>query len=239
MKRIISMSIKETERIRVLEALEQKRIKQKHAARQLNISVRQVRRLLKRYRREGALGLVHKSRGRTNNRAFSENKRTMITDIITKHYHDFGPTLACEKLAERHEIVAGVETIRQLMIGADIWKPKRRKVVAIHPYRPRRSCRGELVQLDGSPHAWFEDRGEPCTLIAFIDDATSSIMDGIFVDFEGTFAFFEATEQYLQTYGKPLSIYVDKHSTFKINRQATIEEELRDTQAQTQYKRAM
>ena len=85
------------------------------------------------------------------------------------------------------------------------------------------------MQLDGSPHKWFEDRADPCTLVAFIDDATSRIMDGEFVDYEGTFTLFGAAEHYLKTHGKPLSLYVDRHSTFKINRQATIEEELKDS----------
>lgn len=98
---------------------------------------------------------------------------------------------------------------------------------------------GELIQLDGSPHRWFEARANPCTLIAYIDDATSRIMDGAFMDYEGTFTLFEATEHYLKTYGKPLSFYVDKHSTFKINRQATVEEELKDFLPQSQFGRAM
>ena len=109
----------------------------------------------------------------------------------------------------------------------------------IHPYRERRACLGELVQLDGSPHRWFEDRSSSCTLLAFIDDATSRIMDGLFVDYEGTFNLFEATGHYLKIHGKPLAFYVDKHSTFKINRQATVEEDLRDKQARSQFSRAM
>lgn len=125
------------------------------------------------------------------------------------------------------------------MIEEGLWKAKQRKEVVIHTFRERRSCVGELVQLDGSPHAWFEDRAEKCTLIAFIDDATSRIMDGEFADYEGTFTLYDATEHYLKTYGKPLSLYVDKHSTFRINRQATIEEELKDTKARSQYGRAM
>lgn len=125
------------------------------------------------------------------------------------------------------------------MIKQHIWRAKSRKIKDIHPYRDRRACVGELIQLDGSPHKWFEGRGKSCTLLAFIDDATSRIMDGMFVDYEGTWTLFEATEHYLKTYGKPLAFYVDKHSTFKINRQATVEEELKDKQAQSQFTRAM
>jgi hypothetical protein len=125
------------------------------------------------------------------------------------------------------------------MIKVQLWKAKQRKQIIIHTYRERRSCVGELVQLDGSPHKWFENRAEPCTLIAYIDDATSRIMDGAFMDYEGTFTLFETTEHYLKLYGKPLIFYLDKHSTFNINRQATIEEELKDQKPLTQFGRAM
>lgn len=239
MKGIISMSTKETERITVMDNLIEKRIKQKHAARQLGISIRQVQRMLKRYKREGAAGLVHLGRGRESNRAIPRNEKDRVISIIKKHYYDFGPTLALEKLKDRHQVAFGVDTLRKEMVAADLWKARKRKVKEIHPYRERRACLGELIQLDGSPHAWFEGRGPSCTLLAFIDDATNRIMDGLFVDYEGTFTLFEATEHYLVTHGKPLAFYVDKHSTFKINRQANIEEDLRDKQAQSQFTRAM
>lgn len=120
-----------------------------------------------------------------------------------------------------------------------IWVPKRKKGVEYHPYRERRSCIGELEQLDGSYHKWFEERAPECCLIAFIDDATSRIMDGLFTDHEGTFTLFQVMEHYLLTYGRPLALYVDRHSTYKVNRQATIEEELRDSQPLSQFSRAM
>jgi len=239
MKGVISMSVKELERIHVMDNLLEKRIKQKHAAKQLCISVRQVHRILKRYRKDGSLGLTHKSRGQESNRLMPKEKREQIVNLIKTNYSDFGPTLACEKLFERHGILSSKETVRKLMIAEGLWLPKKKKIEKIHLYRTRRPCVGELVQLDGSPHKWFEDRADPCTLIAFIDDATSRIMDGEFVDYEGTFTLFEGAEHYLKTHGKPLSLYVDKHSTFKINRQATIEEELKDLQPQSQFARAM
>jgi len=235
----IVMSMKETERIAIMDNLVAKRIKQKHASSQLGISVRQVRRMVKRYKREGIAGLMHKGRGRVGNRALAREKKQQVILRIKEQYPDFGPTLASEKLAERDGILVSRETVRQLMIKEQLWKAHHRKEVIIHTYRERRSCVGELVQLDGSPHAWFEKRNNPCTLIAYIDDATSKIMDGAFVDYEGTFTLFEATEHYLLTYGKPLSLYVDKHSTFKINRQATVEEELKDFLPQSQFSRAM
>lgn len=239
MKGVISMSTKETERIAIMDKLVAKQIKQKHASSQLGISIRQVQRLVKRYKLEGISGLIHQSRGRVGNRTFTKEKKDQIVLLINKQYPDFGPTLASEKLLERDGINVSKETIRQLMIEEQLWKAKERKQVVIHTYRERRSCVGELVQLDGSPHKWFEDRADPCTLIAFIDDATSKIMDGAFVNYEGTFTLFETTEHYLNSHGKPLSLYVDKHSTFKINRQATIEEELKDLMPQSQFGRAM
>ena len=239
MKGLISMSIKETERITIMNNLIAKKIKQKHASKQLGISVRQVRRMIKRYKREGITGLVHKGRGRVGNRAFPSEKKAQVITRIKEQYSDFGPTLASEKLAERDGIVVSRETVRLLMIAEQLWKAHHRKEVVIHTYRERRSCVGELIQLDGSPHKWFEERNDPCTLIAYIDDATSRIMDGAFMDYEGTFTLFETTEHYLKTNGKPVSLYVDKHSTFKINRQATVDEELKDFQPQSQFRRAM
>jgi len=239
MKGTISMSRKETERITIMDNLIAKRIKQKHASRQLGISVRQIQRMVKRYKREGVSGLIHRSRGRVGNKAMRKEKKNSIVLLIKQQYPDFGPTLAAEKLFERDGISVSEEKVRQLMIAEGVWKAKQRKQVTIHTYRERRPCVGELVQLDGSPHAWFEKRAEPCTLIAYIDDATSRIMDGEFADYEGTFTLFDATEHYLKIHGKPLSLYVDKHSTFRINRQATIEEELKDTKARSQFGRAM
>jgi len=239
MKGIISMSIKETERIKIMDNLIDKLIKQKHAALQLNISVRQVQRILARYKKEGVAGFTHKNRGRKSNRAIAESKKEEIVSLISRNYPDFGPTLASEKLGELHGISFSAETIRKIMTEGNLWLPKKKKVKDLHHYRERRACLGELVQLDGSPHLWFEDRSPSCTLLAFIDDATSRIMDGMFVDHEGTFNLFEATEHYLKTNGKPLAFYADKHSTFKVNRQANVEEDLKDKQAQSQFGRAM
>ena len=231
--------MKESERIAIMDNLIAKGIKQKHASRQLGISIRQVQRVVKKYKRDGIATLAHQGRGRVGNRAIGQEKKDAIIALLKKHYSDFGPTFASEKLSERDGIVVSKETLRQIMIEENLWKAKQRKEVVIHTFRERRPCVGELIQLDGSPHAWFEDRAEKCTLIAFIDDATSRIMDGEFADYEGTFTLYNATEHYLNTYGKPLSLYVDKHSTFRINRQATIEEELKDTKARSQYGRAM
>lgn len=231
--------MKETERIAILDNLIAKRIKQKHASSQLGISIRQVQRMIKRYRRDGVTGLVHKSRGRVGNKAMKQEKKDSIVHLIKQQYSDFGPTLAAEKLFERDGISVSEEKVRLLMIEEGLWRARQRKHVVLHTYRERRSRVGELVQLDGSPHKWFEERAPRCTLVAYIDDATSAIMDGEFVDYEGTFTLFKATEHYLRLHGKPLAFYVDKHSTFRINRQATIEEELKNLLPESQFARAM
>jgi len=233
------MSGKETERLSIMENLKARRIKQKDAAKILGITTRQVRRIFTRYQTKGVLGLLHKSRGKVSNRAIDQQKKDCAITLIKKYYPDFGPTFAQEKLEENHRIKFGVTTLRREMIKQKQWKPRRRKIKSSHPYRERRANIGELIQLDGSPHKWFEGRGKSCTLLAFIDDATSKIMDGEFVNSEGTFTFFSVTQHYLETHGKPLALYVDKHSTFKVNRQADIEEELRDSQEQSQFARAM
>lgn len=239
MEGIISMSAKEVERMRIMEDLKHKRIKQHHAAIQLGLSVRQVKRLRHQYRLHGAHGLVHKNRGRSSNRAMDQVEKDRISSIIREHYPDFGPTFAHEKLTEQHGITCSDEMVRKLMTAAGLWHAKKHKQQAMHPPRERRACVGELIQLDGSPHAWFEDRADRCVLLAFIDDATSQIMDGQFVDYEGTFPLFAVTEHYLKTYGKPVTVYTDRHSTYKINRQATVEEELRDAKPLSQFGRAM
>ena len=235
----IIMSIKETERIAILEKLKEKQLTQKQAGVLLRLSIRQVRRVRARYTKEGKAGLVHKGRGRISNRAIAQEEKNKAITLIKTYYPDFKPTFAHEKLIQHHQVQFGVDTLRKEMIQQGLWKPKKRKLINIHPYRERRACFGEMIQLDGSPHAWFEKRCAPCTLVIFIDDATSRVVDGMFVEYEGTFPLFAATEHYLNVYGKPLSFYVDKHSTFKINRQASIEEELKDTMAQSQFARAM
>ena len=143
--------------------------------------------------------------------------RQAVLALVREHYADFGPTLACEKLAERHGHCLSVETLRQWMIAAGLWAPKRRKQARIHQRRPRRPCLGELVQIDGSPHDWFEGRGPRCTLIVFIDDATSRLLALRFAPAETTRAYMETLRDYLDEHGRPVAFYSDKHSIFRVN----------------------
>ena len=169
------------------------------------------------YRAEGAAGLISKRRGRASNRAKPEDVRTKALAIIRERYWDFGPTLAAEKLGELHGIALGRETLRQWMIEDGLWLDRKQRLKRVHQPRPRRECVGELVQIDGCEHWWFEDRGPQCTLLVFVDDATSRLMHLQFVESELTFSYFHATRAYLEAWGKPVAFYSDKHGVFRVN----------------------
>ena len=211
------MSGKEVDRLSLVRKLEAKRLRQREAAEQLGLSVRQVKRLLRRYRQDGAAGLVSRRRGQRSNRALDPALRREVMGWVKERYADFGPTLACEKLTEVHGYRLSAETLRQWMIAEGLWKAKPKRRLRIHQRRPRRAGFGELIQLDGSPHAWFEDRGKRCTLIVFIDDATGRLMYLRFVPSETTRAYMEALGVYLRAYGRPVALYSDRHSIFRIN----------------------
>ena len=211
------MSAKEVDRVSVVRKLEAKRLRQREAGEQLGLSVRQVKRLLRRYRQDGAAGLVSRRRGRRPNNAMDPGIRREVMDWVVKRYADFGPTLACEKLTEAHGYRLSAETLRQWMMAEGLWSSKSRRRLRIHQRRPRRACFGELIQIDGSPHAWFEDRGGRCTLIVFIDDATSRLLYLRFVPAETTQAYMEALGAYLSAYGRPVAVYSDRHGIFRVN----------------------
>jgi transposase len=217
MDELLTMSKKELTRLEVMQRLEEKRMRQKEAAEILGISTRHIRRLLHSYREHREKGLISKRRGKpSNNRLKAETKQQAI-DLLYSRYHDFGPTLAHEKLTEVHEVTLSVESVRQIMIAEALWKPRKVKRKAVHQMRPRRACLGELVQIDGSPHAWFEDRGPACTLLVYIDDATGKLMELLFVPVESTFNYFAATRRYLDRHGRPVAFYSDKNGIFKVN----------------------
>ena len=190
------------------------------AAERLGLSRRQVERLANRYRCEGAAGLVSRRRGRPGNHQLPVNLCPQALALIRERYADFGPTLACEKLHECHGITLSKETVRHLMTDAGLWVPRRQRPPKIYQPRARRACLGELIQIDGSEHAWFEARAPQCTLLVYVDDATSRLMVLHFTATESTFSYFEATRAYLQQYGKPVAFYSDRASTFHCNRQA-------------------
>jgi len=217
MDELLTMNKKELTRLEVIQRIEEKRLKQREAAAILSLSERQVRRILKAYRQLGAAGLISKRRGQASNNRLKKEVRQQAIDLINSQYYDFGPTLAHEKLTEKHGMKLSVETVRKLMITAGIWKPKKAKKLVVHQMRERRACYGELIQVDGSPHQWFEERGAPCNLLVYIDDATGRLMELYFTPGETTFGYFAATERYVVRHGKPVAIYCDKNSIFKVN----------------------
>ena len=211
------MSDGELSRLEVLRDMDQRRLTTEAAAQLLGLERRQVFRLLKAYRSEGATGLISKRRGRPSNRRKPEELRDKALAIIREQYWDFGPTLAAEKLREAHGIALGRETLRLWMIAAGIWADRKQRRKHVHQPRHRRECIGELVQVDGCEHWWFEDRGPQCTLLVFVDDATSRLMQLQFVESESTFAYFHAARAYLEAWGKPVAFYSDKHGVFRVN----------------------
>jgi predicted DNA-binding protein (UPF0251 family) len=235
MDEILPMSNKEITRLEVMQRLKDKRLMQKEAAQQLGISVRQVKRLWRAYRKKGAKGLVSARRGKPSNNRLDVGVAQQALDLIKEKYEDFGPTLAHEKLTEVHQLQLSRESVRQIMIAEGMWKPKRAKQPSTHQMRERRACFGELVQIDGSDHAWFEERGARCTLLVYIDDATGQILELWFVPDETFFAYCDASRHYFERYGKPVAFYSDKHGIFRVNQPRP----LGTTSGLTQFGRAM
>jgi hypothetical protein len=214
---VIQVSERELSRLRVMVELADGRLTLAAAAELMGLGRRQVFRLQRAFATAGPTGLVSKKRGRPSNRRHGAVFRRTVLALVHEQYSDFGPTLAAEKLATRDGLHLGVETLRQWMIADGLWIDRRHRLPSPHQPRRRRECLGELVQIDGSEHAWFEDRGPVCTLLAFIDDATSRIMLLRFVASESAFDYFRATRLYLEAHGKPVAFYSDKHSIFRVN----------------------
>lgn len=214
---LLVMSEPELERAQVVRQTVECGLSQREGAERAGIGLRQFKRLVRAWKRDGASGLISRQRGRPSHNRLSEDRRAEIAALLADDYADFGPTLASEKLLERDGIAVSRETVRQLQIGAGLWKPKRRRAKRVFQTRERRARHGELIQIDGSPHAWFEDRGPRCTLIVFIDDATSRLMALRFVPAETTRAYLETLRDYVLTHGRPLAFYSDRHGIFRVN----------------------
>jgi hypothetical protein len=231
---VITMSKKELTRAELMQRPLDKRLNQAEAARLLNVSVRHVKRLLRSYRKSGSAGLVSKRRGKPGNHHLPDKIKDQALKLILATYPDFGPTLAHEKLVEVHNLKLSVESVRKLMISAQLWKPKPARAARIHQMRERRSCLGELCQIDGSPHDWFEGRAPRCSLLVFIDDATGRLLLLRFVNSESTFSYFDAVDLYLRQHGKPKAFYSDKFSVFR-----AVQSQALKGDAITQFGRAM
>ena len=226
------MSERDLKRIEVLSEVMSGRRTVTAGAAVLAISERQAYRLLARYEAGGGAELIHKARGHTSNRSVNAGIRQYAVELVKTRYADFGPTLATEMLLGKHDLRIGRETLRRWMVAEGLWLSRQQRRT-FHQPRLRRESFGELVQIDGSQHRWFEQRGEPCTLLVFIDDATSRLMQLRFVSSESTSSYFEALESYLQDYGCPVAFYSDKHSVFRMNRDAA------GGQGMTQFGRAL
>lgn len=212
-----SLTGRELEKISVISSVVSCNIPQTKAAELLGLSVRQIYRLKKLFEQYGANGLRSKKRGQPSNRLISKDIKIKSTRLIAEKFYDYGPTLAAEKLREYHDIHVSKETTRKWMIDTKLWRAYQRKVPKIHLERDRRDCFGELIQMDGSTHPWFEDRGPSCTLLVFIDDATSNLTSLKFVEAETTLGYFDTLGEHLNHFGVPKSAYSDKHGVFKVN----------------------
>lgn len=211
------MSERELSRLEVIQRVGNKRLKQREAADLLKLSIRQVKRLLRAYRQRGATALQSKRRGRPSNNHLPEELVSRVGELLGSRYYDFGPTLAQEKLREEDGLCLSRESVRRLMISLGRWQPRRARRALVHGLRERRARTGELVQIDGSPHDWFEGRAPRSTLLVFVDDATSRLMHLSFVECESTFNYFAAVRAYIQQHGKPLAFYSDKFGVFRVN----------------------
>lgn len=226
------MSQKEARRAQVLDLLKEGVINAQEASKRMGVSTRQVRRIVRRYQSEGMAGLISKKRGIASPRRLDETLRATAVEFIDAHYRDFGPTLACEKLKERHQIKLSVESTRQLMMGAGYWRPRKGSTICTHPLRERRARFGEMIQIDGSPHDWFEGRSARCTLLVFIDDATGRLTQLRFVPSETTLNYLRVLYDHTRAHGVPVALYSDRHSIFRINATDA------DPDAETQFSRA-
>lgn len=231
---LITMSQKELRQYDIVKKVISKELKGIQAAKLLKVTDRHIRRLKNQVISHGAKGLIHGHRGQTSNRRMPNKERSRIISLINRHYSDFGPLLATEKLDERHNIKRHQGTIRNIMITEGVWKPKRKKKDKHRSWRQRKASLGEMIQYDGSYEYWFEDRGEKCCLLAAIDDATGKVW-AQFDEHEGVWPTFRFWQGYIERFGKPYSVYVDKFSTYSMNHK--LAKENQDTL--TQFQRAM
>lgn len=214
---VLGMSGGERERSHVVRLVIAKKLSQRAASERLGICVRQVKRLVRAYRWQGDAGLVSKQRGRVSLRRLGASVRERIEGLLRGKYAGFGPTLAAEKLAEIEGIAISRESIRRLQIAFGLWKPKSRKARRAFLLRERRPRFGELIQIDGSQHDWFEGRAPRCALIVFIDDATGRLTALHMAPAESTKAYLVALRRHLLAYGPPLALYSDRHGVFRVN----------------------
>jgi transposase len=236
-KGIIIMRQGELRRLSVVEKVLARTITQVEAAGLLNISDRQIRRIIKRVCKEGSEGIIHKSRGKPSHGAISKKIKQKVLKLCREKYEGFNPTFAAEKLLELDGIQVSRETVRKWFIKEEI-PYKVRRARPHRAWRERKHYFGEMEQVDGSDEDWFEGRGPRCILMGYIDDATNNVF-ARFYGYEGTIPAMDSFKHYGQTYGLPLRVYIDRHAAYKTQRKKTIEEELANKEPLTQFGRAL
>ena len=235
---VFKVTNKELRKLKVIEQVIEKKMRQKRAGMLLGLSVRQIIRLAKRVRREGAKGIVHLLRGRESNRRHEESLRERAMRLCASKYEGFGPTLAQEKLEELNGLYVNRETLRQWMLKENLWEPQR-KGQKHREWRERRGCFGEMTQVDGSHHDWLEGRGPWLVVMGYIDDATSEVY-ARFYDYEGTLPAMDSFYGYSKKYGLPHSVYLDRLKAYCGHGRLSLEEELAGKEkAQSQFERAL
>ena len=236
-KDILMISRRELKRLQAVKKVIERKLKQVEAAEILELSPRQIGRLVKRVEEEGNSGIVHRLRGKESHRRINEVVKTEVIGLYRKKYKGFGLTLFCEKLIELEKIKLSDETIGKILLDSGDWK-KRRKGRQHRQWRERRSHYGQMQQVDGSRHDWLEGRGPWLVLMAYIDDATGRVY-GRFYDYEGTIPAMDSFKRYIRKYGLPQSIYLDKHTTYKSTEKLSIEDELNGKEPLSQFGRAL
>lgn len=236
---VIQVKTKELKRLKVIEQVIEKKIKQKQAGALLRLSVRQIRRLIQQVRKDGLKGLIHKLRGKISNRRYDEKHKEKVMALCRKKYEDFGPTLAQEKLEELDKLYVNRETLRQWMMVEGLWEISK-KGQKHRQWRERKACFGEMVQMDGSHHDWLEGRGPRLVLMGYIDDATRNVF-AWFYDYEGTLPAMDSFYRYSKRYGLPHSLYVDRLAAYRGGYgKLSLEEELAGkAKKQSQFERAL
>ncbi len=236
-KDIIRMSVREVKRLQVIKQVIGGQMSGRSAAIMVGLSERQVGRLVRSVKDRGERGIIHGSRDQPSNRRISTERKEQVLSLYKEHYPDFGPTLAAEKLLERDGIKISDETLRKWLLEAGLWQ-KRRKRSRHRRWRERKECFGEMVQMDGSHHDWLESRSDPLVLIAAIDDATNTV-SARFYDYEGTLPAMESFQRYVRKYGLPISVYLDRHTTYKSPKKVTEWEKIEQEMPLSQFERAL
>ena len=236
-KGIIMATSEELKRLHIIHKVIDKAITQQEASEIIGVTLRQAQRIVLRVRRDGDSGIINRSRGRRSNRAKPDKIKNKVLELFKSKYPDFGPTLASEKLFERDKVEVNDETLRLWLVENNI-PYKKRKKRPHRQWRERRHRYGQMVQMDGSHHRWLEDRGTECVFMGYIDDATG-IPFGRFYEYEGTIPAMDSFKRYIKKHGIPLTVYLDKHTTYKSTGKPSIKDELNNIEPLSQFERAL